>query len=210
MSVPGPVAVVGEEPSERHVVTCVAVYSRTGGELIATAVAIEGLARAAVVLLALVVAPSVLVEHESAVGLLPVVAVVGVEVSLVEPELGQQHGVASELIVRLQEAHGGLPHHHEHVEMVVGVRQAHTAGALRAEVVTPGAERIPQYAVAHGAPVERRRRRYAAVYPVVGVLYGYALAAVREPSVLHAAAVEVLAVVRLELQRHAFLSDDGL
>ena len=191
LSVACAVAVVGQEPAERHVVGEIAVDGGAGGELIVVLLAVEAFLDAAVVLLALVVAFAVLVEHEAVFGRRPIVAVVGVEVSFVEAKLRQQHGMARELVEVVEQLHGTVVHHKEHIEVALGVLQFHLARLRLTEVVSARLKRVPHQAVARRGPVEGRGRSHAAVDPVVGVFDGYLLPFVGKSAVLHAAAVEV-------------------
>ena len=127
LSVACAVAVVGQEPAERHVVGEIAVDGGAGGELIVVLLAVEAFLDAAVVLLALVVAFAVLVEHETIFGRCPIVAVVGVEVSFVEAKLRQQHGMSGELVEVVEQVHGAVVDHEEHIEVTLGVLQFHLA-----------------------------------------------------------------------------------
>ena len=168
LSVAGTVTVVGEHPSERHVVSGIAVYHGAGRELVVVLLTIERLLDAAIVLLALLVALAILEEHAVAVGALgPVVAVVGIEVTLVETELGQQHGITGELVEVVEQGYGTLIDHHEEVHVVAVVRHGHQAVALRVEVILTGLEGIPHHAVATGRPVVGSGRSHTAVDPVV-------------------------------------------
>ena len=205
------VAVVGQEPAERHVVGEIAVDGGAGRELVVLLFAVEALLDASVVLLALVVALAVLVEHEAVFGLLPVVAVVGVEVAFVETELGQEHGVARELIEVVEQCHGFAVDHDEGVEVVLLMRENDLAALGGAEVVAAGLEGVPHHAVALGAPIERRGRCHTAVHPVVGVFNGNGLALVAEAAVLHTTAVEVFASMGAEGECGAVVVEgDGL
>ena len=100
LSVAGAVAVVGEEPAEGHVIVEIAIDGSARRELIIVEFAVETFANAAIVLLAFVVGLTILHFHEALAifCLRPVVAVVGVEVTLIETEFRQQHGVSGELI----------------------------------------------------------------------------------------------------------------
>ena len=105
LSVACTVTIVGEEPSERHVVVEITVYGSACRPLVVGLLsvgtgefAVQRLAYAAVVLLAFVVGLAVFVGHESRLALCcrcPVVAVIGVEMSFVEAELGKQYGISS-------------------------------------------------------------------------------------------------------------------
>ena len=206
------VAVVGEEPSQGHIVAEVAVDGGAGRELIVLSVgAVEGLADAAVVLLAFVVSLAVFVEHEAVFGGCPIVAVVGIEVALVEAELGQQHGVTRQLVEVAEQTGGCFVDHKEHIEVVLVVGENHAVRLRGSEVVLTGAERVPEDAIAARRPIERRGRGHTAVHPVVRILNGNHLALVREAAVLHTAAVEVILGVGAEGHRHlALLESHGL
>ena len=207
LSVAGAVAVVGEEPAERHVVLDVAVDGSTGGELVVVQFAVEALADAAVVFLAFVVGLAVFKLHEAlaVLGFCPVVAVVGVEMAFVKSEFGEQHRVSGELIEVVEQCRGLRIDHEEEVDVFVEVIEFHLALLCRAEVVVAGLEGVPHHAVARRRPVERCGRSHASVHPVVGVLDGDALSAMGEAAVLHTAAVEELIVFARQRQSHAFL-----
>ena len=81
--------------------------------------------------------------------------------------------------------------------------ELHLLGVRGAEVIKTGFEGVPHHAVALRAPIERGGGGHTAVHPVVGVLDGDALSAVREATVLHAAAVEVLSGPTGEFQMRA-------
>ena len=92
LSVAGAVAIVRQQPTERHIVLLVSVDDGTGRELVVVLLAIERLLDTAVVLLAFLVAFAVF-EKNTFFILFPVVAVVGVQVAFVETELGQQYRI---------------------------------------------------------------------------------------------------------------------
>ena len=97
----------------------VAVDGSSGRELIVVLFAIERLLDARLVAGTLLVALAVLEGHGATlVCLFPVVTVVGIEVSLVETELRQQHGVARQLIVFAQQVGRLFAHHEEYVEVL--------------------------------------------------------------------------------------------
>ena len=166
LSVAGTVSVVGQEPSEGHVVGGIAVDDGTGGELIVALLAVETLADASVVALALAVAHAVF-EHDPLAGGVggPVVAVVGVEMALVESEFRQQHRVAGELIEVGEKLRRSLVDHDEYVDPWRLMRETHRAGRLGAEVVGAFGKRVPHHSVAVGAPVEGGRGGNASVGP---------------------------------------------
>ena len=119
LSVTGSISVVGEEPSERHVMIDVAVDGSTCRELIVVLLAVQALLCSAIVLLALLIHLAVLKHHRSVLVLLPIVAVVGIQVAFVESELRHEHWVASELIKVVEQLHGSLVEHYKHVEIVL-------------------------------------------------------------------------------------------
>ena len=205
LSVACTVAVVGEEPAEGHVVTEVTVNGSPGRELVTALFTVETFLDTAVVLLAFVVTLAVLIEHEAVFGGCPVVAVVGVEVTLIKAELGEQHGVAGELVEVVEQIYGLGVDHEEHVKIIFLMGKDDLALLGCAEIVTSRFESVPQESVAFRTPVEGCGRCHAAVHPVVGVLYGDGFAFVRETSVLHAAAIEVFAGVGFEGQCGAVL-----
>ena len=111
--------------------------------------------------------------------------------SFVEAKLWQQHGMSGELVEVIEQFHGTVVYHKEHVEVSLGVLQFHLARLRLTEVVSTRLKGVPHHAIARSGPVERRGRRYAAVNPVVGVFDGDLLPFVGKSAVLHAAAVEV-------------------
>ena len=196
LSVTGSISVVGEEPSERHIVVDVAVDGCTCRELIVVLLAVQALLGSAVVLLALLIHLAVLENHRSILVFLPIVAVVGIQMALIKTELRHQNGVACELIEVVEQLYGSLVKHYKHVEIALRVLQTHFARSVVTEVVASRTERIPHHSVATGAPEERCGRRYATVNPAVGVLNGNALATMRETAVLHSTSIKVLAIMR--------------
>ena len=206
------ITIVGEEPTQGHIVAEVAVDGGAGRELIVLGIrTVEGLANTAIVLLAFVVSLAVFVEHEAVFGRRPIVTVVSIEVALVEAEFGQQHGVTRQLVEVAEQTGGCFVDHEEHVEVVLVVGENHAVRLRGSEVVLTGAEGVPEDAVAARRPIERRGRRHSAVHPVVRILNGNHLALVREAAVLHTAAVEVLLGVGAEGHRHlALLESHGL
>ncbi len=166
---------------------------------------------ATVVLLAFGVVFTVFEKYALALGIFfPVVAVVGVEVTFIEAEFGQENGVTGELIIVVQEGDGTIVYHDKEIKIVRVVAETHLSGLFGAEVVRALFERIPKDTVTACRPVEWGRRAYTTVGPAIGVLYGYLLAAVGETSVLHAATIEVFALVGTERQCHfAFFESGG-
>ena len=168
-------------------------------ELVVVLLAVERLLHAAVVALALLVTLAIL-ERYAVIVLHPIVAVIGIQVSLIETELGQQHGIARKLVVIVEQCHRRRVHHEEKIEVIGLVRQGYTSRLRGAEIIGPLAECVPHHAVTLRRPIERRGRCHSAVGPAVLVLDSDDLALMRETNVLHAAAVEVL--MRLLLQRY--------
>ena len=205
LSVAGAVAVVGEEPAEGHVIVEIAIDGSARRELIIVEFAVETFANAAIVLLAFVVGLAILHFHETLAvfRFRPVVAVVGVEVTLIKTKFGQQHGVSGELIEAAEQGFWVIGHPEEDIEIFFAVAELHLLGVRGAEVIKTGFEGVPHHAVALRAPIERGGGGHTAVHPVVGVLDGDALSAVREATVLHAAAVEVLSGPTGEFQMRA-------
>ena len=118
LAVAGAIAVVWQHPSQWQVVIFVPVHHGAGGELIVVLLPVQAFLYAAVVFLALLVSFAILKEYALGVGrLFPIVAVVGVEVSLIEGELGQEHGIARKLVVVAQQGRGRTVHHEEHVKV---------------------------------------------------------------------------------------------
>ena len=171
LSVAGAIAIIGEDPSERHIMSGIAVNHGTCRELVVITLGrhlhfalsgnrhrfshvavvlltIERLSEAAIILLALLVALAILEEHTAYLGLYPVVAVVGIEVTLIESELGQQYGVTRELIEVIEQRHRALAYHHEEVEVVTVVLHLYSTVSLGVEVIHTLLEGIPHHAVA--------------------------------------------------------------
>ncbi len=98
LSVSRTVSVVGQKPAQRHVVGGVTVDDRARRELVVILLAVERLFHAAVIALALLVTLAVL-ERYAVFRLDPIVAVVGVEVTLVKAEFREKNGVARQLVV---------------------------------------------------------------------------------------------------------------
>ena len=64
-----------------------------------------------------------------------------------------------------------------------------------AKVIKTRFESVPHHAVAFGAPIERSRRSYATIHPVVGVFNGNHLSTMRETTILHTTSIEVFTFV---------------
>ena len=249
LAVAGAVAVVGKEPAEGHVVLGVLVDDRASGVLVGRVVgrevvgldgrtvAVERLGGEALgnhVTLAatILVAGRLLAGHGvsdgpglAAVALVlgPAVTVVGVELAEIEGVLGQEHGVAGDLVVALQDVLGNVGDVLLGGDEVVGVElglvvRRGDRGLVRgAKVVAAVGEGVAQHAVSVARPVEGVGACYAAIHPraLVGNVDG--LAGVDEAAVLGAAAEEVLPVALLDvldggvladLERRALLEDD--
>ena len=73
--------------------------------------------------------------------------------------------------------------------------QFHEISLCIAEIVKTRFEGVPHHAVAFGAPIERSRRSYATIHPVVGVFNGNHLSAVRETAILYTTSIEVFTFV---------------
>ena len=129
-----PIAVVGQQPAQGHIVRLVAVDDSPGGELVVLLLAIQRLLDAAVVLLAFLVTLAVLEEDARRV-LLPIVAVVGIEVAFVKAELGQQDGVPRQLVIVVQQVYGTFVHQDEEVQVVRLVAQRDESLPLASEVI---------------------------------------------------------------------------
>ena len=117
--------------------------------------------------------------------------------------------MSGELVEVVEQFHGTVVHHKEHIEVALGVLQFHLARLRLTEVVGARLERVPHQAVARRGPVERRGRSHAAVDPIVGVFDGNLLPLVREASVLHAAAVEIFVSACAEGQFSLGFGDIG-
>ena len=210
LSVSCAVAVVGKYPAKGHIVCCVTVNHRTCRELVVVLLAVQCLLCTAVVLLALAVTLAVLKEHTVAVGaLLPVVAVVCVQVSFVESELGDKYGVTCKLVKVVEQRDAVVAYHKEYVDVVGLVAQSHCVCLCRAEVVCTLLECMPHKTVAVCRPEERCGRCDAAVGPAVLVLDSYNFSCVREASVLYATAVEILLLVALKCDCNLVLLEES-
>ena len=156
---------------------------------------------ASVVFLAFFVAFAVFKEDSFFV-FFPVVAVVGVEVSLVKTEFREQYRVPGELVEVVEQGHCSVVDHEEHVEVVGFVVQLDCARLFRSEVILSFFKGVPHEGVAVGGPVVRGGRSHSPVGPAVLVFDGYVFAFVGESSVLYPTAVEVFFRVFFE-------GDDG-
>ena len=230
------VAVVGQEVAERHVVLKVVIQTGLSRELLGevsacgdvravvgramavqrlhVGVGLHGGAGAALLVLNLAgaglsgLAALDLPLAVAALGLGgPHVAVPRVQVANVESVLGQEHRVAGDLEVVLEQVLGdrrgglallGIRHEIVRVELVLVVLGDGLLAIGRAEVVLAVGERVAHNAVAVIGPVERVRGGNAAVDPVALVGDVDGVARVDEAAVLGAAAKEVLARVLLE------------
>ena len=137
----------------------------------------------------------------------PHVAVPGIQVADVEGVLGQEHRVAGDLEIVLEQVLGdrrsclallGIRHEVVRVEFVLVVLGDGLLTVGCTEVVLTIGERVTHNAVAVIGPVERVRGGNAAVDPVALVGDVDGVAGVDEAAVLGAAAKEVLARVLLE------------
>ena len=146
----------------------VAVDHRPCREGVVVLLAVERLLDALDALLALHVSLPVLKEDALHV-LLPVVAVVGVEMALVEAKLREQHGMARQLIEVIQQPYKVIVDHEKEIEVVGLVGDAHPVGLSSAKVVSPLGKRVPHHAIARRGPVEGRRRGHPAIRPAVAV-----------------------------------------
>ena len=135
--------------------------------------------------------------HETAIvfSLSPIVAVIGIEVTFIETKLRQQHRITGQLIETAQQSFWTFCYHKENIEILLCVAQFHKISLCVAEIVKTRLEGVPHHAVAFGAPIERSRRSYATIHPVVGVFNGNHLSAMRETAVLHTTSIEVFAFV---------------
>ena len=209
LSVAGTVAVVGQKPSQREVVVEIAVYGGTCAELVVVLFAVQAFADATVVLLAFVIALAVLVGHETFFRFCPVVAVVGIEVSLVESELGQQHGLAGDLVIVVEQCLCPLVHHQEVVGIVGLVVHDGLVRFAAPEIIFARGEGVPHQAVSARAPIEWVGAGHATVGPVVVVDNLDDLLLVAEPPVLAPAAVEIVGGRLAEGHRYPFLPEIG-
>ena len=121
MSITGAITVVGEEPSERHVIVCITVNSGAGGELVVAFFAVEAFLYAAVILLTFVVALSVLKQHEAVLLLRPVVAIIGIKMPLVETKLRQEHRITCQLVEIIEQPNRAIIHHDESIEILLAM-----------------------------------------------------------------------------------------
>ena len=137
----------------------------------------------------------------------PHVAVPSIQVTNIESVLGQEHRIAGDLEVVLEQIlgdrRGGLAllsigNEVIGVELVLVVTGSRNTGIGRAKIIRAVGKRVAHDAVAVIGPIERVRRSHATVNPValIGDIDG--VARVDEAAVLGAAAKEVFAVVLLE------------
>ena len=204
LSIPCAIAVVGQKPSQRHVMRFVAVYYCTGRELIVLFLAVQRFLDATVVFLAFLVTFAVL-EADARCILFPIVAVVGVQVSFIETELRQQDRMAGQLVIVVQQVNWAFVYQDEEVQIVCLVAQCYEALLFSAEVIFALGKGVPQDTISCRGPIEGIGRSHATVRPTVLVLDGDGLSFVRKASVLHAAAVEVLSWLFLQRQGDLFL-----
>ena len=87
--------------------------------------------------------------------------------------------------------------------------QFHEISLCIAEIVKTRFESVPHHAVTFGAPIERSRRSYATIHPVVGIFNGNHLSAVREAAVLHTTPIEVFTFVIGECEMRAVFVKGG-
>ena len=151
----------------RHLYLTLSSSRYRGGYCAIALFSIECFSETAIVLLALLVALAILKEHTALGSLCPIVAVVSIEMTLIETELGQQHRVTGELIEIIEQCHGTLIDHHEEVEVVTIVLHLHQTISSRVEVIYTLLEGIPHHTIATGRPVERSGRSHTTVNPIV-------------------------------------------
>ena len=125
------VAVIGQNPSEWHIVGSIPIDDSTSRELIsrrcvccniiATFRTVQRLTNTTIDrLLALHVATSILEEHATLliVCWCPIVAVVGIQVPLIESKLRQQYRMTCQLIVAVEQVDGLVSGEEEYIEVV--------------------------------------------------------------------------------------------
>ena len=209
LSVPGAVAVVREEPAQRHVMGLVTVDHGAGGKLVVVQLSVQGFPDSPVVLLAFLVSLAVF-KQDAFFIFLPVVPVVGIQMTLVEGEFGQQHGISRQLVKLSQQVDRSVVNHEEDIQIVFIMAEIDGAFFFGAKVILPLLERMPQKAVAVRGPVEGSGGGYASVRPTVLVFNGNYFSLVREAAVLHASSVEVFLRPRFQGQGgFAFFKEDG-
>ena len=204
------ITIVGKEPAQGEVVVKITVDSSTGRELIVVLLTVQSLLHTTVVLLALLVELAVLIRHLDVVITLcllcPEVAVVSIQVTLIETELGQQDWITCQLIEVVQQGYGTFVHHHEDIQ-IVGIVIKHGILCLGiTEIITAGLESVPHHTITACAPIVWSRATNTTIHPVVGVHDGNELALVRETAVLHTTTEEVIVLVLGELHGCAFLA----
>ena len=99
------ISIVRKNPTQRHIVFLITVDNGTRRELIVLLFAIEAFLDTAIVLLTFYISLAVFEEDSLAFFgcLLPIVAVVGIEVTLIESKLWQQDRVTGQLIIILKQ-----------------------------------------------------------------------------------------------------------
>ena len=117
LSIAGSVAVVRQQPAERHIMILIAVDHGTCGELVVVLFAVQRFFDTAVVFLAFLVAFAVF-KKDTFFVFHPVVAVVGIQMSLVETELRQQHRVTGQLVEIVQQGDSAVVNHIEGIQIV--------------------------------------------------------------------------------------------
>ena len=178
----------------------VAVDHGAGGEGEIIPFAIERLLDAAIVLLTLHIALPILHQDPLArlSGLEPVVAVIGIEMTLEVAKLRYQCGSPCQSIVVRDELVRRVAHHQEEVQVVLTMLQDDLILGFFAKVISPGAEGVGKDSIAGCTPVEWGGGGYTSVDPVIGILDSNRLTSVRETTVLHSAAIEILVLSHRE------------
>ena len=107
------VSIVRKNPTQWHIVFLISIDNGTSRELIVLLFAIKAFLDTAIVLLTFYISLAVFKKDSLAFFgcLLPIVAVVGIEVALIESKLWQQDGVTGQLIIILKQRNWGCIDH---------------------------------------------------------------------------------------------------
>ena len=137
----------------------VAVHDSTGRELVVALFSVEALLDATVVFLALRIIFSVLKTYALfLVGrLLPVVAVIGIEMSFVKGKLRKENRMAGELVVIVQQTFRRAVNHKEYVQVGRVVGKRYGLWISGPKVVGSRRESVWHGGIAACGPIERCR-----------------------------------------------------
>ena len=182
----------------------VTVNHRTGRELIVILFSIQRLFGTSIVLLAFLIFLSVF-EQESLLVFFPVVTVISIQVTFVETEFRQQDRITRQLIEIIQQSYRSIIYHEEYIQIVCIVCQGYLTFFSSSEIILAGSKCIPHHSISARRPIIRSRRSNTAVSPLVGIDNLDALSLVRETSVLHTTAIEILIRHFFQRQRNLFL-----